>query len=139
MRQPVWIIPALKIIVCEVALAEHDVLGEQNDAVARAPVAQETEEVDEVGIQLLATAECEAQNGGEAQKRPDEARDTGEGAGKLLARDGGAVDGDDVGVDAAEHEQAQEELGEAARVQHVLDQEAESLVLVRVFPGGFVV
>ena len=138
-RQSGRIVPPVEAVVGEVVLAEDDVLAEQDDEVARAPVAEQGEEVGQIGVELLAAAEAEGDDGGEAQKSPDEARDAREGAGELLARDGGAVDGDDVGVDAGEDEEGQDELGEAARVQEVLDQEAEPLFLVGGVPLGFVV
>ena len=142
-RQPKWqprgVIPAVEVVVLEVALAEEDVLAEQDDEVARAPVAEEREEVREIGVEFLAAAEREPQDRAEAQNRPDESGHAGERACGLLAGDGGAVDGDDVGIDAGEDEEGEDELGEAVRVQHGLDQEAEGLVLVGGLPGGLII
>lgn len=114
-------------------------LAEQDYEVAGAPVAQQREEVLQVGIQLLAAAEREPQDRREAQDRPDEARHARERPAELLARDRAAVDADDVGVDPGQDEEGQQQLREPTRIQHVLDQEPEPLVLVRVFPVRAVV
>ena len=89
-------------------------LEEQDDHVAGAPVSEQTEEVDEVVVELLAPAQGQPDYSSEAEEGPDEAWDACEGAGELLARDGGGVDGDDVGVDAAEDEECEDEFGESA-------------------------
>lgn len=109
-------------------------LAEQDDEVLRTPVPQQAEEVLQVHAQLLATADGEAKNRSETEDNPDEARHAGEGSRELLARDGRAVDGDDVHVDAGEHEQGEDQLGEAAGVEHGLDEEAQAVVFVGRFP-----
>ena len=115
------VVPGLEVVVVEAAFAEEDVFLEEDDGVAGAPVAEQGEEVLEVGVEFLAAADRQGEDAGEAEDGPKEAGDAGEGAGELLEGDGGAVDGDDVGVDAREDEEGEEEFGEAARVEHVLD------------------
>ena len=138
-RQPRRVVPAVEVVVLEVALAEEDVLAEQDDEVARAPVPEQGQEVREVGVELLAAAEGESKDGAKAQDGPDEAGHACERAGGLLAGDGGAVDGDDVCVDSREDEEGEDELGKAVRVQHGLNEEAEGLIFVGGLPGRFVV
>ncbi|KAK3061944.1 hypothetical protein LTR53_019587, partial [Teratosphaeriaceae sp. CCFEE 6253] len=65
----------------------------------------------------------------EADEGPNEARNAGEGPGELLAADGGGVGVDDIAVDPAQHEEHQDEVGEAARVEHLLDQEADAMII----------
>ena len=109
-------------------------LAEQDDEVAGAPVAEQAEEVLQVRVELLAAAQRQAQDRREADERPDEAWDPRKRPAELLARDRRAVDADDVGVDSRQDQERQQQLCEPPRVQHVLDQEPQSLVLVCVFP-----
>ena len=99
-REAGGVVPAVEVVVGEVALAEDGVLEEEDDKVAGAPVAEQAQEVGQVRVQLLAAAESEAQDGGETDERPDEPGHTGEWAGELLTGYRGAVDADYVCVDA---------------------------------------
>lgn len=46
------VIPRVEVVVCETPLAEKHVLFEENEEVGGAPVAQQGEEVLEVGVEF---------------------------------------------------------------------------------------
>lgn len=138
-RQSAWIVPRIQVVIVKVHLAEDDVLAEQDDEVLRGPISKQTEEILQVNGQLLAAANSKTQNRSETEYHPDEAGYARKGARKLLARDGSAVDGNNVDVDTREDQERKDQFGEPTRVQHGLNEETEAVVLVHIFPIGSVV
>ena len=111
-------------------------LDENDNKVARAPVAKQRQEVLQVGEQVVPASESQGEYDAEAGDSLQEARDAREPSSELLARNSGGVGVDNVAVDATEHEKHEQELGEAMRVECLLDQEADAAVFVGVSPVG---
>lgn len=86
---------------------------------------------------MLPAAGGDAQGNAEEHNGPDKAGDAGQRARKLLDRQGRRIEVDTVHTDAGEHQHDEDELGEAAREQHGLNQEADALFLIDI--GQFLV
>lgn len=90
-RQLSWIVPALEVVVPQIAFAEEVVFDEDDDEEGGIPVTQQGEEVLEDGEQGVFARQRQGQDDAEADDGPEEARDCGEGTRELLDAEGGGV------------------------------------------------
>lgn len=102
------------------------VLDKQDHEEARVPVAEQAQEVLEEGQQVVATDEGQEDDQHKHDACPDETGHDAQGSGELLHGEAGRVQGDGVHGDAGKGEDHEEELGEADRVDHFLDEPADA-------------
>lgn len=78
---------------------------------------------------MVSTGKTQRQHDAETQNRPDEARNAHARPSELLARDGRAVQTDDVCVNSGKDEDDEQKVGKASRVKHFHDEKAEATLL----------